>query len=147
MSDRDPPEGVTASSAREQTSADPTKAGPAMRRHQRATVDMTVKMRFGNVQQFLDATAEDLSVGGMFLRSEHAGSGGQIREVGQLIAVQFDAGARRVVEGIGRVVRVIMPDRPGVVPGVAIEFVELDEQSRALIEAIVAIKLAPAGGD
>jgi|GEM_PF-5569571 len=115
------------------------------RRFQRASVDMVVRLRFGNVQQFLDATAEDLSVGGIFLRSEHALPGGQLRQVGQLIALEFDAGARRVVEGIGKIVRVVTPESPGAIPGVGIEFVELNERSRELIEAIVAIKLAPTG--
>jgi molecular chaperone DnaK len=115
------------------------------RRFQRAAVDMVVRLRFGNVQQFLDATAEDLSVGGIFLRSEHALPGGQLRQVGQLIALEFDAGARRVVEGIGKIVRVVTPESPGAIPGVGIEFVELNERSRELIEAIVAIKLAPTG--
>jgi len=142
MSDRDLPEGESPPSASGASADWKARPGPQQRRYARAAVDLTVRMGFGNVQQFLDATAEDLSVGGMFLRSEHAGPGGQIREIGQLIAIQFDAGARRVVEGVGRVVRVITPDQPGVVPGVAIEFVELDDQSRALIEAIVAIKLA-----
>jgi c-di-GMP-binding flagellar brake protein YcgR len=121
------------------------RPAPNQRRFQRAHVDMVVQLRFGNVQQFLDATAEDLSVGGMFLRSEHAAPGGQLREIGQIISLQFDAGARRVVEGLGRVVRVVTPDSPGVVPGVGIEFVELDDRSRQLIETIVAIKLAPTG--
>lgn len=149
MSDRQKPEEPSAPAANSTAPADASKdrPGPHLRRHARAAVDMVVRMRFGNVQQFLDATAEDLSVGGIFLRSEHAGPGGQLREVGQLIALEFDAGARRVVEGVGRVVRVVTPDAPGIVPGVGIEFVELDDRSRELIEAIVAIKLAPTGSD
>ena len=121
--------------------------GEEKRRWPRAPVELAVRMRFESVREFLDATAEDLSVGGMFLRSQHFGPGGQLREIGEVLALQFDAGNRRVVEGLGRVVRVIGPGAPGVVPGVGIEFVELDEAGRRLIEAIVQIKLAaPFGG-
>ena len=47
-----------------------------------------------------------------------------------------------MVEGVGRVVRVVMPGGMSM-PGVGIEFVELNERSRMSIRAIVAIKLAP----
>jgi hypothetical protein len=120
---------------------------PNKRRHPRAQVDLLVQMRFGSVQEFLNATAEDLSVGGMFLRSAHFGDGGQLRETGQLLVMQFDAGDRRMVEGLCKVVRVVTPDEPGLVPGVGVEFVELDDKSRRLIEAIVAIKLAKPFGE
>ena len=147
MSDREHPEGAQPPGD-STASSDEWKARPntQQRRYARAAVDMVVRLRFGNVQQFMDATAEDLSVGGIFLRSEHALPGGKLREVGQLIALEFDAGAKRVVEGVGKVVRVVTPDAPGAIPGVGIEFVELNEKSRDLIEAIVAIKLAPTGG-
>ena len=116
--------------------------GEEKRRWPRAPVELAVRMRFESVREFLDATAEDLSVGGMFLRSHHFGPGGELREVGQLLALQFDAGSRRVVEGLGKVVRVISPGTPGVEPGVGVEFVELDASGRKLIEAIVQLKLA-----
>jgi PilZ domain len=118
------------------------------RRWPRAAVDLLVQLKFVSVQEFLDATAEDLSVGGMFLRSQHFGTGGRLRELGELIELQFDAGSRRVVTGVGRVVRVIAPGNDSeLVPGVGIEFVELDDTSRRLIAAIVDIKLArPYGG-
>jgi len=149
MSEREHPDDPSASDATQAGNPEDWKVRPGsqQRRFQRAAVDMVVRLRFGNVQQFMDATAEDLSVGGIFLRSEHALPGGQLREVGQHIVLEFDAGARRVVEGVGRIVRVVPPNVAGQVPGVAIEFVELNDKSRDLIEAIVAIKLAPTGSD
>lgn len=101
------------------------------RRHQRAPLDLQVSLRFASVQQFLSAHAGDVSEGGMFVRVQ----GDHQHRVGQLVALQFDAGNERIVQGKGRVVRI----EPG---GFALEFVELDETSRKLIEMIVRIKLA-----
>ena len=122
-------------------------AGEEKRRFPRATVDLSVQVKFGSVQEFLNATAEDLSVGGMFLRSSHFGEPGLQRPMGSLIALQFHAGDRRVVQGVGKVVRVILPGVAGVAPGVGVEFVELDETSRKLVAAIVDIKLARTHGE
>ena len=82
------------------------------------------------MQQFLSAYAGDVSESGMFIRTpplEHRS--------GELVTLQFDAGEERIVQGTARVVRVDFS-------GVAVEFVELDERSRKLIEMIVRIKLA-----
>ena len=122
-------------------------AGEEKRRFPRATVDLSVQVKFDSVQEFLNATAEDLSVGGMFLRIQHFGEPGLQQPMGSLIALQFDAGNRRVVQGVGKVVRVIPPGVMGVAPGVGVEFVELDDTSRRLVEAIVHIKLARTHGE
>jgi uncharacterized protein (TIGR02266 family) len=109
------------------------------RRHPRAPVELLVGLRFDSVQHFLATYAEDISESGMFLRSEHAGA---LRAVGEELELQFDAGNRRIVHGRGRVVRVIDPGDAAGAAGIGIEFVELDETSRKLVEAIVRIKLA-----
>jgi uncharacterized protein (TIGR02266 family) len=109
------------------------------RRHPRAPVDLLVGLKFDSVQQFLAAYAEDISESGMFLRGDHAGA---VREVGQQLELRFDAGNRRIVQGRARVVRVIDSGDQASGPGIGIEFVELDETSRKLLEAIVRIKLA-----
>jgi uncharacterized protein (TIGR02266 family) len=101
------------------------------RRHRRAAVDLQVSLRFPSVQQFLSACAGDISEGGMFIRTGEAARHG----VGELVTLQFDAGSERIVHGSARVVRV---DKAGI----GVEFVELDETSRRLIEMIVRIKLA-----
>ena len=109
------------------------------RRHPRAPVDLLVGLKFDSVQHFLAMCAEDISESGMFLRSEHAGA---VRAVGEELELRFDAGNRRIVHGRGRVVRVIEPGDPAGNAGIGVEFVELDETSRKLVEAIVRIKLA-----
>src|SRR5690242_8230615 len=99
------------------------------RRHQRAPVDLEVSLRFSSVQQFLSAHAGDISAGGMFVRVE-----GQ-HEVGQTVTLRFDTGKESIVQGTARIVRV----EPG---GVALEFLDLDETSRKMIEMIIRIKLS-----
>ena len=112
------------------------------RRYPRAQLDLVVRLKFGSLDHFLSAHAEDISIGGMFLRGEHAGPHGALREVGQLLALQFDAGGERLLEGLGKIVRVVQPEEAGGVPGVGVEFVNLDAESTALIEAIVRGNLA-----
>jgi hypothetical protein len=118
----------------------PVSAGAEeRRRHPRAPVELLVGLKFDSVQHFLAMYAEDISESGMFLRSEHAGA---LRSMGEELELSFDAGNRRIVQGRGRVVRMIGPGDPTSSPGIAIEFVELDDTSRKLVEAIVRIKLA-----
>ena len=112
-------------------------AGADRRRHPRAQLDLVVRLRFGSIDQFLSAHAQDVSIGGMFLRGQHAGPRGALREVGQLLALQFDAGNERLIEGLGKIVRVVQPAEPGGEGGVGIQFVNLDPASLELIEAIV----------
>jgi hypothetical protein len=97
------------------------------RQHQRAPVDLKVSLNFPSVQQFLSAYADDVSVSGMFIRTAH--------QPGELVTLRFEAGEERIVQGKARVVRVEAA-------GMGVEFVELDETSRRLIEMIVRIKLA-----
>ena len=100
------------------------------RRSPRAAVDLQVGLRFDSVQQFLSACAGDISEGGMYVRLP----GGK-HQVGQTVALRFDAGTERIVQGTARVVRV---DEAGI----ALQFLELDENARRLVEMIVRIKLA-----
>ena len=100
------------------------------RRHRRAPVDLPVSLRFSSVQQFLSACAGDISEGGMFIRT-----GAPAHEVGELVTLQFSAGEERIVQGTARVVRADAT-------GIGVEFVDLDETSRRLVEMVVRIKLA-----
>ena len=100
------------------------------RRHPRAPVELSIGLQFSSVQQFLSAYAGDISESGMFIRLE-----GTQHKPGEVVTLHFDAGKERIVQGTARVVRV----EPG---GIGVEFVELDELSRKVIEMIVRIKLA-----
>ena len=100
------------------------------RRHQRASVDLEVSLKFPSVQQFLSACAGDISESGMFIRLENPQ-----HQTGEVVTLQFDAGKERIVQGTARIVR-IDPT------GIGVEFVELDSVSQQLVEMIVRIKLA-----
>jgi uncharacterized protein (TIGR02266 family) len=101
-------------------------------------VDLLVSLRFPSVQQFLSAYAGDISETGMFIRGETDAS----REVGQLVGLRFEAGKERIVQGTARIARIVRGGEEGSEPGIGVEFVELDETSRKLIEMIIRIKLA-----
>ena len=100
------------------------------RRHPRARVDLQVALRFASVREFLSTCAGDVSEGGMYIRAP-AGD----RRLGEMVGLRFDAGTERIVQGTARIVRVDAG-------GIGVEFVDLDEPSRKLIEMIVRIKLA-----
>ena len=100
------------------------------RRHQRAPVDLPINLEFPSVQHFLSAYAGDISESGMFIRTDASGH----RE-GDEVRLRFDAGKERIVEGTARVVRVNAD-------GIGVEFVELDETSRRLVEMILRIQRA-----
>jgi PilZ domain-containing protein len=103
------------------------------RRHPRAHVDLLVSLRFPSVQQFLSVHAGNISESGMFI--DDAAVGDIPREVGQMVTLRFDAGMERIVQGKARVARVDAH-------GLGLEFLELDENSRKLVEMIVRIQLA-----
>ena len=118
----------------EQSDSDLT-VGEERRRSPRAAVDLQVSLRFPSVQQFLSACAGDISETGMFIRTAEP------YEAGEVISLRFDAGKERIVQGTARVVRVAVGSGPGEA-GIGVEFVDLDEVSRKLVEMIVRIKLA-----
>ena len=82
------------------------------------------------MQHFLSAYAGDISETGMFVRVQNPQ-----HEVGQIVTLRFDAGKERIVQGTARIARVIDS-------GIGLEFVDLDESGRKLVEMIVRIKLA-----
>jgi hypothetical protein len=111
----------------------PDPAADDKRRHPRADVDLFVSLRFSSVQQFLSAHAGNISESGMFI--EGAPLAGAAREVGQIVTLRFDAGMERIVQGTARIARVNEK-------GIGLEFLDLDETSRKLVEMIVRIKVA-----
>jgi len=108
------------------------------RRHPRAELDVHVSLRFPSVQEFLSVYAGDISESGMFIRGWEEGMDGKPRLVGELLTLRFDAGEERIVQGTARIVRIVQ----GKESGIGVEFVDLDETSKKLIEMIVRIKLA-----
>lgn len=94
---------------------------------------MLVQFRLQSYEQFLTDYACDVSVGGMFLRTREP------KPKGTMLYFQFttrDDGA--LIEGLGRVVRVVEKDGGEEAPaGMGIEFVNVEEPSMTLIRDIV----------
>jgi uncharacterized protein (TIGR02266 family) len=91
---------------------------------------MLVRLRLHDLDEFMRVYSSDVSVGGMFIR------GLEPPPVGTTVYLQFrlDDGSR-LIEGLARVVHVNPPDHPA--PGMGVEFVDLDPDSRRLIEDIL----------
>jgi type IV pilus assembly protein PilZ len=92
---------------------------------------MLVQFRLKDYDQFLSDYSHDLSVGGIFIRTDDP------KPEGSMLYFQFttrDDGA--VIEGLGRVVRVVeaTDDQPA---GMGLEFVNVEEPSASRIKDIV----------
>ncbi len=114
-------------------------AGPHDKRSgQRTPVGLLLKLSYGSVDEFVEKFASNISRGGVFIRTREP------RPVGTLLAFELRLqGGEAVVKGKG-VVRWIQREdasaRPPAAPGMGIQFVELDERSREVVERIVTLK-------
>ncbi len=101
------------------------------RKHARVPLNLLVQFRSDDYAHFREKYAPNISTGGMFIETDHP------RQLGSMVYFQFtvrDDGP--LIEGLGTVVRVV--DNPdGSTKGIGIEFVNLDDSSRAVIEGII----------
>jgi type IV pilus assembly protein PilZ len=109
--------------------------GKDRRRYQRVPLSLLIQYRFDTLEDFLSEYSVDISMGGMFIRTD------ELREEGSLVYLQFYLrDGAKLIEGLGRVVRVNQPSHEpesGADPGMGIEFVNFDEESMGLIRQIV----------
>ena len=104
--------------------------GPNRRRFPRVALNLLVQYRVDSFDDFLAEYAVNLSLGGLFIDTDEP------RPQGTLVYLQFSLrNGTRLIEGLGRVVRVNPPGSPN--PGMGIEFTSLDEESQALIRSVV----------
>jgi uncharacterized protein (TIGR02266 family) len=103
------------------------------RRHPRADMPIVVEYRVASYEQFLSEYAANLSVGGIFIRTDEP------CVLGATIFFQFklDAGST-LIEGMGKVVHVSEDGEAGM----GVEFLELADDSREIIAEIVADRLS-----
>ncbi|MCX7943493.1 MAG: TIGR02266 family protein [Deltaproteobacteria bacterium] len=104
------------------------------RRYPRVPLSLLVQYKFNSLEEFISEYALNISLGGMFIKTTEP------REKGILIYFQFTlADGSKLIEGLGRVVWVNKVDvnNPDKVPGMGIEFINMDEESMQLIEEIV----------
>jgi uncharacterized protein (TIGR02266 family) len=101
------------------------------RRYPRVPLNMLIQYRFETFEDFMSEYSSNISEGGMFICTDEA------REEGSMVYLQFALNdGTKLIEGLGRVVRVNPANRENP-QGIGVEFVNFDEESRALIQAIV----------
>ena len=121
----------------EKKSGNAEESADERRRHPRANLQLLIQYRFDTFDDFMAEYSVDISCGGMFIKTK------QPHEEGSFVYLQFSLkDGSRLIEGLGKVVRVNPADDPKQVPGMGIEFVNFDAESMALIEEIVANKVS-----
>jgi uncharacterized protein (TIGR02266 family) len=99
------------------------------RKYPRIPLNLLIQYKFDTFEDFISEYAADISLGGMFIRCDDA------RDEGAMVYLQFSLkDGTKLIEGLGRVVRV---DRNGKNSGIGVEFVNFDDDSRQMIEAII----------
>ncbi len=101
-------------------------------------VGLAVRLSYGTVDEFVDKFAVNISRGGVFIRTRDP------KPVGTRVALELKLqGGETVVRGKG-VVRWIQEEsstaQPHLAPGMGVQFTDLDERSRALVERMVTLK-------
>jgi uncharacterized protein (TIGR02266 family) len=113
--------------------SDSDGSGAEKRKHPRAPLNVLVQFRFDTFDEFLAEYSLNISPGGIFIRTEAP------REEGAVIYLQFTLrDGSKLIEGMGRVVRVNPPGDPKRPAGMGIEFMNFDDESMALIAEICA---------
>lgn len=115
--------------------SDPPSGSNPRRRHPRTQLSILVQYRFNTFEDFLAEYSVNISLGGMFIRTDEPA------EKGEMIYLQFSLkDGSKLIEGMGRVVHVNPPDEQSRTAGMGIEFVSFDEESMALIQEICSAK-------
>ncbi len=92
----------------------------------------TVQYKYESMEAFRSEVANDLSLGGVFVRTENP------EPVGSVVYLEFDlTDGSKILSGYGKVVRVNPANTPGYDPGMGIEFLKFDEESRARIRELI----------
>ena len=115
------------------------------RREPRVDVELGLQLAFGSVDEFVVRYALNISRGGIFVRTREPRPPGT--------SLSFDIRLRTgdsVIRGRGIVSWAAPPSVPGEpqrVPGMGIAFTDLDPESRALVDRIVALRRGEAAVD
>jgi type IV pilus assembly protein PilZ len=110
------------------------------RKYPRVPLSLLIQYRFDTLEDFLSEYSTNISIGGMFIRTD------QPKDEGTLVYLQFYLrDGAKLIEGLGRVVRVNPSDlADDAAAGMGIEFVNFDEESMELIRQIVERNMATA---
>ncbi|MGB8930907.1 MAG: TIGR02266 family protein, partial [Anaeromyxobacteraceae bacterium] len=101
----------------------------------RTPVGLLVRLSYGSVDEFVDRFATNLSRGGVFIRTRSP------KPAGTQLAFELKlANGETVVKGLGTVLWSRAEDphaTPPIAPGMGVQFTDLDEPSRAIIERVM----------
>src|SRR3954468_18861317 len=104
--------------------ADDTGDGSERRRFPRTPLSMLVQYRFNSFEDFLPEYSVNISPGGMFIRTDKP------LEEGSMVYLQFSLkDGSRLIEGMGKVVRVNPVGVKDRTPGMGVEFTNFDAES------------------
>ncbi len=112
------------------------------RKDKRAPVSLKVRFKSATVDEFIEHYCKDVSRGGIFIKSS------QPMPVGTLLKFQFQLkDESQLIKGVGRVVWTrnedrAGPDRPA---GMGIKFIKMDNESRVMVDRIIAASEGSAG--
>lgn len=107
--------------------------GSDKRRHPRTPLNVLVQFRFDTFDEFLAEYSINISPSGIFVCTEEP------RDEGSVIYLQFALkDGSKLIEGMGKVVRVNPAGDPTRPAGMGIEFTNFDDESMALIAEICA---------
>src|SRR5262245_57859243 len=105
---------------------------PGRRKADRRSVSLLVKLKHQNVATFEEEFATNLRDGGWFIRSR------QPQPVGTLLKFEVQlAGGQRMMRGTAEVRWVRPPGDPAGGPGMGVQFEQLDEPTRALVDRLL----------
>jgi uncharacterized protein (TIGR02266 family) len=97
-----------------------------------------VEYRFESMDDFRSQFANDLSLGGMFIKTDEP------EPMGTVIFLQFDLqDGSKILSGYGKVVRVNPRGLPDFDPGMGVEFLKFDDESLQRIRQLVAERFSP----
>jgi len=116
-------------------------------REPRTAIGLRVKLSYGSVDEFVERFATNISRGGVFIRTRDP------KPIGTQVDLELKLASGETVIRSRGVVRWVAQESPSahppVAPGMGIQFLSLDEASRAVIERMVTRQdrrgLAPAG--
>ena len=112
---------------------DPETGSSDRRIFRRVPFFRKVQYRFETLDDFKSRFASDISLGGMFIRTEDP------EPLGTVVFLEFDLqDGSKSLTGYGKVVRVNPKGVPDFDPGMGIEFMKFDDESLARIKQLIA---------
>ena len=109
--------------------------GSSKRIHPRSALTLLVQYHFESLDEFVSEYAEDVSLGGMFIKTDTPPPKGSV------IFLQFSlSDGSKLVEGLAKVAWCLSPaeaEASDRIAGMGVQFIHFDEESQAIVAEIV----------